>query len=264
MSNHNPHSIPNLVRSSSRPRVPLGRVRSFLPFAVFLASAMLLLAVVLFYPQAAQANDPLTFGDKTIANQFYDKDTAVSVTLPEATGGNGNLTYSLSPALPAGLSFDASARTISGTPTERTASAAYRYSATDGTDTAWLSFKIEVAEAQEQQTPVPATPSSVSVSRADGSLTASWPAVEHATSYHITYSSDGKASWSLAALNHPDASITISGVDNSQDLRRGSARPQLQRRQRLAQLPGRRPLHAQNPVLRQYGSRPVLYQRYGH
>ena len=61
----------------------------------------------------------------------------------------------------------------------------------------------------------PQTPASVSVTRADGSLTASWPAVDGATSYHVTYSSDGGASWSLAALNHPDASITIGSLTNS-------------------------------------------------
>ena len=61
----------------------------------------------------------------------------------------------------------------------------------------------------------PATPSSVTVTRADGSLTASWPAVAGATSYHITYSSDGGASWSLAAFSHPSNSITIDGVTNS-------------------------------------------------
>ena len=61
----------------------------------------------------------------------------------------------------------------------------------------------------------PETPSSVTVTRTDGSLTASWPAVNGATSYHITYSSDGGASWSLAALNHPSASITIDNVTNS-------------------------------------------------
>ncbi len=60
----------------------------------------------------------------------------------------------------------------------------------------------------------PRTPSSVSVSRSDGSLTASWPAVKNATSYHVTYSTDGGASWSLAALNHGGTSITIS-VNNS-------------------------------------------------
>ena len=61
----------------------------------------------------------------------------------------------------------------------------------------------------------PATPSSVSVTRGDGTLTASWPAVEGATSYHVTYSDDSGASWSLAALNHPDSSIDITGVDNA-------------------------------------------------
>ena len=95
--------------------------------------------------------------------------------------------------------------------------------------------------------PAPETLSSVSVSRADGSLTAAWPAVEHATSYHITYSSDGGASWSLAALNHPDASITVTGLDNTSDLHRRRPRPQRQRRQQLAQLRPRRalrPAHA--------------------
>ena len=53
------------------------------------------------------------------------------------------------------------------------------------------------------------------MTRADGSLTASWPAVDGATSYHITYSSDGGASWSSPAANHPSTSITISDVTNS-------------------------------------------------
>ena len=61
----------------------------------------------------------------------------------------------------------------------------------------------------------PGPVASVTVTRGDGSLDASWDAVDGATSYHITYSSDGKQSWSLAALNHPDASITVSGVDNA-------------------------------------------------
>ena len=61
----------------------------------------------------------------------------------------------------------------------------------------------------------PGTPSSVSVERADGTLTASWPAVSGATGYHITYSSDGKQSWSLAGYDHAGTSITIGGVTNS-------------------------------------------------
>ena len=61
----------------------------------------------------------------------------------------------------------------------------------------------------------PDTPASVTVARSDGSLDASWDAVKGATSYHITYSSDNGASWKLAALNHPDSSIAITGVDNA-------------------------------------------------
>ena len=71
---------------------------------------------------------------------------------------------------------------------------------------------VWAAPANAQQ--APATPSSVTVTRADGALSASWPAVAGATSYHVTYSSDGGGSWSLAALNHPGTSITI-GADNA-------------------------------------------------
>ncbi len=65
----------------------------------------------------------------------------------------------------------------------------------------------------------PATPSSVSTSRADGTLTASWSAPSGAETYHVTYSSTGGASWELAALDHPASgssgeSITFS-VSNS-------------------------------------------------
>ena len=73
-----------------------------------------------------------------------------------------------------------------------------------------LVFSSPPALAQSPPGPV----SSVSLSRAAGTLTASWDAPAGATSYHVTYSSDGKASWSLAALDHTAAGITIS-VDNA-------------------------------------------------
>ena len=76
-----------------------------------------------------------------------------------------------------------------------------------------LAVAAGAAPANAQQ--APDTPSSVSVTRADGSLTASWAAVQGATSYHVTYSSNGGGSWSLAALNHPGTSITIGGIDNA-------------------------------------------------
>ena len=61
---------------------------------------------------------------------------------------------------------------------------------------------------------VPEPPASVAVTRADGALNVSWPTVAGATSYHVTYTSDNGTSWSLAAENHPENSITIRGVDN--------------------------------------------------
>ena len=61
----------------------------------------------------------------------------------------------------------------------------------------------------------PAAPSAVAVVRADGVLNASWPAVEGASSYHVTYSGDGGESWRLAAGNHAGTAIAISGVDNA-------------------------------------------------
>ena len=51
-------------------------------------------------------------------------------TLPSATGGTEPLTYTLSPELPAGLSFDAATRTISGTP-QAEGSPVYIYTVTD-------------------------------------------------------------------------------------------------------------------------------------
>ena len=67
---------------------------------------------------------PLTFGDSvTIDGQIYpiNQDIAVLVTLtlPEASGGSGGLSYTLTPEanIPAGLTFDPATRTLSGTPT---------------------------------------------------------------------------------------------------------------------------------------------------
>ena len=71
------------------------------------------------------------------------------------------------------------------------------------------------AVARAGELPPPDTPTAVTVNRGDGTLNASWKAPARAETYHITYSSDGGKSWSLAALNHPRNSITIKGADNS-------------------------------------------------
>ena len=68
-----------------------------------------------------------------------------ALTLPEASGGDGALRYSLSPPVP-GLSFDAAQRQLTGTPTE-IGNYAVTYTAADADgDPATLDFAITVKE----------------------------------------------------------------------------------------------------------------------
>ena len=72
------------------------------------------------------------------------------VQLPRASGGSGTLTYAISPAPPAGLTFDAATLKLGGTPEAASAKTTHTYSVTDGTDTAALRFTIEVLAAEEE------------------------------------------------------------------------------------------------------------------
>ena len=90
---------------------------------------------------------PLAFADGTsVDDQEYTAGTAISdIELPAAAGGAGDIAYSVS-GLPAGLSFDAATRTISGTPDAATDEAVeITYTAADGAGaTASLTFSITV------------------------------------------------------------------------------------------------------------------------
>ena len=89
-----------------------------------------------------------SFGAATIEPQNYTQDSPIEpMTLPMASGGNGALTYTLTPALPAGLTFDAATRILSGTPTEGSAVTTYTYTVTDGDgDKATLTFSLTVVD----------------------------------------------------------------------------------------------------------------------
>ena len=90
---------------------------------------------------------PLAFADGTsIADQEYTAGTEISaMELPAAVGGVGDIAYSVSD-LPAGLSFDAATRTLSGTPDTATDEPVeVTYTAADGTGaSATLTFSITV------------------------------------------------------------------------------------------------------------------------
>ena len=94
----------------------------------------------------------------TIADQSYTAGEAITpLTLPAANGGNGTLSYSLTPTVP-GLAFAAATRTLSGTPTT---AGTYNltYQAIDGDtntaarDAATLTFTITVQEPPEPACP---------------------------------------------------------------------------------------------------------------
>ena len=92
---------------------------------------------------------PSFAADASIADQTYSVDVAIADwVLPEASGGDGELTYSVS-ALPAGLEFDALSRTLAGTSTAATDGAlTVTYTVADSDDdTAALTFTITVAAA---------------------------------------------------------------------------------------------------------------------
>ncbi len=100
-------------------------------------------------PKSPDPGIPAFAANDTIADQEYVVGTAIdSLVLPAATGGNGDLTYSIS-TLPAGLAFDAATRTLSGTPSVATDGASNMvYTVIDGdNDANALVFSIAVTRA---------------------------------------------------------------------------------------------------------------------
>ena len=85
-----------------------------------------------------------------IQTYSYVEGAGIVLTLPEAIGGNGSLTYTLTPDLPAGLIFNPVTRTISGTATVTNMLHTYTYtvtdsdSNTDARDSATLTYVVIV------------------------------------------------------------------------------------------------------------------------
>ena len=96
--------------------------------------------------EAAGTDTAPTFGGATISAQNYIAGTAITaVTLPVATGGDGAITYTLTPALPTGLTFNAATRTITGTASAAATVQTFTYTATDTANaTATLMFSITI------------------------------------------------------------------------------------------------------------------------
>ncbi len=149
---------------------------------------------------SATDSAPAFASSATIADKTFTVDAEITAfTLPEATGGNGTISYALTPDLPAGLSLDESTREVSGTPTAAASAATYTWRASDSdsntanSDTAALTFSVTVGKAT-LATPV------VTVSAQDGKLTASWGGIANAASYEVEYKESTSDTW----LNNDD------------------------------------------------------------
>ena len=62
---------------------------------------------------------------------------------------------------------------------------------------------------------LPAAVGSVSASRSNGNIVASWSASDGATGYDVQYSTDNKATWTRAATNQSGVSYTLSNADST-------------------------------------------------
>ena len=134
--------------------------------AVYIDAASTLVKASLAFTVTVEAgtNTAPTFGAVTISPQVFTIGTAVDLTLPAATGGNGAITYALAPAIP-GLTLDAVTGVLTGTPTTAATATDYTYTAGDtdgsaaGTDEATLTVSITVNE----MTVTPTVPTSYTV-----------------------------------------------------------------------------------------------------
>ena len=95
-----------------------------------------------------QPSSGLRFSPNVIADQTFTVGTAVSLTLPTATGGTVPYTYTLTPQPPIGLQFDAATLILSGTPNTPIPTSTYTYTAIDAIGaSATLTFTITVTGA---------------------------------------------------------------------------------------------------------------------
>ena len=106
--------------------------------------------------------EDLTPSAPTLSDQTGVVNTAVDITLPVGTGGDGDLVYSIA-NLPAGLSFNTSTRKITGTPTtEETKTVTYTVTDADGdADSETFTFTIS---------PEDLTPSAPTVANQTGAV----------------------------------------------------------------------------------------------
>ena len=152
-------------------------------------------------------------------NQTYTVGMAIdTLTLPEASGGNGNLTYSLSPSVP-GLAFNSTTRQLTGTPsTASTYAMTYTVTDEDG-DTDTLSFDISVSDETTENGDGQPTPSVMVARGSSFRVALDWSAPVFDDGAELTgytlHRGDGNTCDNLAVIQEGLASDLLYAEDNT-------------------------------------------------
>ena len=180
-------------------------------------------------PPDTPASVTVTRADGTITASGYAVSGAAKYHVTYSSDGMQSWTAAASPA----NNYSANSITITGADNAKTYVVGVRAGNDTGQWSGWRNsspigpFTPEptptptpTLEPTPTPTPTPApappdAPASVTVTRADGTITASGYAASGAAKYHVTYRSDGEQSWTAASDSHTGNSITITGVDNA-------------------------------------------------
>ncbi|WGK94383.1 MULTISPECIES: putative Ig domain-containing protein [Flavobacterium] len=170
----------------------------------------------------------------------YTKGTAIAPIAAPTNGGGTVVSYSVSPALPAGLSLNTATGAITGTPTAVTASATYTITATNtgGSTTATINITVNdaapttlvytgspftytkgtaitaiAAPTNSGGTPTsysvsPALPAGLSLNTATGAITGTPTAVTASATYTITATNTGGSTTTTLSITVNDAAPT--------------------------------------------------------
>ena len=163
---------------------------------------------------AAAGDKVPSFGNATVDNLIYVVGVGFApLPLPEATGGDGDLTYGVEPDLPLGLAVvkreleGKSVRELTGTPGASQAAATYAWTVTDSDETNpdsdAVSFAIEIA---------PDKPANLTATAGDATVALAWDAAGDIGigGWQVRQRTDGETNWG-AWSNISGSSATTTG-----------------------------------------------------